>query len=91
MNVQLQRFVLVVLVAGWLLSALGVVYAKHESRKLFIELQDLRAERDKMNIEFGKLQLEQSTWAAHGRVERIARNKLHMTIPSTNSVVMVKP
>jgi cell division protein FtsL len=91
MNVQLQRFVLVVLVIGWMLSALGVVYAKHESRKLFIELQDLRVERDKMNIEFGKLQLEQSTWAAHGRIERIARNKLHMTISSTNSVVMVKP
>lgn len=72
-------------------SALTVVYTKHESRKLFIELQDLKKEQDKMDIEWGRLQLEQSTWATYGRVEKIARKRLGMHIPSSDEVVIVRP
>lgn len=72
-------------------SALGVVYAKHQSRKLFVALQGLEAERDEMNIEWGQLQLEQSTWATHGRVEEIAREQLKMTTPAADAVVIVWP
>lgn len=72
-------------------SALGVVYAKHQSRKLFVALQGLEAERDEMNIEWGQLQLEQSTWATHGRVEELAREQLKMTTPAPDSVVIVWP
>ena len=43
-----------------LMSALGVVYTKHESRKLFVELDRLKTERDQINVEWGRLQLEQS-------------------------------
>jgi len=43
-----------------LASSLGVVYAKHQSRKLFVELDILKKERDEMNVEWGQLQLEQS-------------------------------
>jgi cell division protein FtsL len=72
-------------------SALAVVYTKHESRKLFIELQVLKKEQDKMDIEWGRLQLEQSAWATHGRVEKIARKRLGMHIPSADEVVIVRP
>jgi len=85
---RVGSLLLVFLVVG---SALIVVYAKHESRKLFSELQDLKREQDKMDIEWGRLQLEQSAWATHGRVEKIARKRLGMHIPSSSEVVIVQP
>ncbi|WJW76851.1 cell division protein FtsL [Thiohalobacter sp. IOR34] len=72
-------------------SAIGVVYAKHRSRTLFVELQGLQAERDALNIEWGQLQLEQSTWATHGRIEDLARSRLGMVIPAPEQVVIVRP
>ncbi|MCK5639285.1 MAG: cell division protein FtsL [Gammaproteobacteria bacterium] len=74
-----------------LISAVGVVYAKHESRQLFIELQTLQEVRDQLNVRWGRLQLEQSTWATHGRIEDVAREKLGMKLPSAAAVVIVKP
>ena len=79
---------LIVMVA---LSALGVVYAKHQSRKLFVELQALHKTRDVMDIEWGQLQLEQSTLTTHGRVEGTAGAKLGMMIPDAKQVVVLKP
>lgn len=63
------------------LCALGVVTSQHKARKLF---QALEAEQEKarqLEIEYGQLQLEQSTWATHPRIEKIAREKLHMEQP----------
>ena len=73
-----------------LLSAFGVVYSKHQSRQLYIELKGLETERDHMDVQWGQLQLEQSTLLANGRVERLARQKLKMRIPDEDSVVMVR-
>ena len=80
--------VLLVLVT---VSALGVVYAKHQSRKLFVELQSLQKTRDAMDIEWGQLQLEQGTLATHGRVEETASAKLGMVIPEANQMVILQP
>ncbi len=85
------RVVLLLLVFVVIGSALTVVYTKHESRKLFIQLQSLKKEQDKMDIEWGRLQLEQSAWETHGRVEHIARKKLGMHMPSSGEVVIIKP
>ena len=74
-----------------MISALGVGYAKHQTRKLFIELQGLHKARDDMDIEWGQLQLEQSTWATHGRIEDMANAKLGMKLPEANEVVILKP
>ena len=74
-----------------LASSLGVVYAKHQSRKLFVELDTLKKERDEMNVEWGQLQLEQSTLATHGRVERIAKKRLGMVTPEYKTVLIVRP
>ena len=79
---------LVVFVVG---SALVVVYAKHESRKLFSELQNLKRGQDRMDVEWGMLQLEQSAWATHGRIEKIARKRLGMQMPSSDEVVIIRP
>jgi len=73
-----------------LASAIAVVEAKHESRKRFVALQLLEKERDRMNVEWGQLQLEQGTWSTHSRVESIANKRLHMVIPEMESVVIVR-
>lgn len=79
------------LVAAVSMSAVGVVWAKHESRKRFVQLQNLQEQQAQMDVEFGQLQLEQSTWATHGRIERLARQKLDMHIPSPEEVVIAQP
>ncbi|MFO1436270.1 MAG: cell division protein FtsL [Gammaproteobacteria bacterium] len=70
-------------------SAISVVLSRHESRKLFVELQKLEGERDRMNEEWGQLQLEQATWGTPARVEDIAHSKLQMEPPKPQSTVMV--
>ena len=80
---------LVVMVVAVLVSAVAVIEAKHESRKRFVALQVLEKARDQMNVEWGQLQLEQGTWATNSRVERIAREQLHMVIPKMEDVVIV--
>ena len=67
-------------------SAIAAVYAKHESRKLFIELQSLNAERDRLAVEWGQLQIEQSAWSTHARVEQIARDDMNLRPPTPDQV-----
>ena len=74
-----------------LVSGLGVVYGKHEARGRFNELQRLTRERDDLDIEWGQLQLEQSTWSTNGRVENVARDDLHMVIPQASDLRIVQP
>ena len=83
---------LIVLLLGGLVfvTALGVVYSKHQSRKLFVQLQTLHESRDEWNVAWGQLQLEQSTWGTHGRIEKLARKRLNMRIPTPGEVVLVK-
>lgn len=70
-------------------SALGVIHSKHQSRKSFVELTQLQQHRDELNTYWGRLQLEQSTWATHGRIEKIARTKLQMMIPDNRKIVRI--
>lgn len=74
-----------------LASALGVVYAKHESRHLFIEQEALRSNRDTLHSEWTQLILEQSTWAAHGRVDSIAAHELKMLLPPSDAIRVLTP
>ena len=83
--------IVIVLAFLVLASSLGVVYAKHESRKLFVELDTLKKERDEMNIEWGRLQLEQSTLATHSRIEHAAKKRLNMVTPEYEQVLIVRP
>ncbi len=83
--------VLLLLGCAVMASALAVVYSKYQSRTLFVELQALNKARDAMDIEWGQLQLEQSTWTDNGRIEGIARSHLGMLVPETNQIVVVRP
>ena len=70
-------FLLVVVV----ICALGVVTSQHRARKLFQELEGEQERARQLDVEFGQLQLEMSTWATHPRIEQIARERLHMLVP----------
>ena len=83
--------VVAVLACAVLISAVGVVFARHEARRLFIELQALTAIRDDLNVDWGRLQIERSTWASLGRVEQIADDQLDMQVPEPAGVVIVEP
>jgi cell division protein FtsL len=85
------RIAMPVLGAALLGAAIAVIWSKHEARNLFIELQGLHAERDRLDIEWGQLKLEQSAWAMHGRVEQTARLNLKMVVPRPDEVRIVQP
>ena len=72
-------------------TALAVVFSTHTSRKLFVEMEELLKVRDDLNAEWGRLQLEQSTWATHGRIESAARKRLGMVLPEPHQIVVIKP
>jgi cell division protein FtsL len=89
-----RRWTLVGLPLLWLavlVSAVAVVRARHESRTLFVELERLSAQRDELNIEWGKQQLEQSAWSNHGFVETVASERVHMKLPKPDEVRIVAP
>lgn len=71
-------------------SSFGVIHARHQSRLLFVELGEQKQQRDQLDVHFGQLQLERGAWATHGRIERVARDKLDMKIPSQKSVVLIR-
>ncbi len=86
---QRVLIVITVLFSLVLASAILLVYSKHQSRKLFVELQQLKYQVDALNTEWSQLQLEQSAWSGHGRIERIANKRLSMVMPGSNDVVFV--
>ena len=71
-------------------SAIGVVYSKYLSRRHFVALQELQAEKERLGIEWGRLQLEESTLATHSAVEKQARDRLHMHLPGVDEVVVIR-
>ena len=86
-----QPFLLVFVFAlVCVMSALALVFTKHESRMLFVELEQLTHERDELNIEWGQLQIEQSTWATHARIEQVATDDLALTRPSTTDIYVIE-
>ena len=80
-----------VLVALVMSTAVGCIYSKHQSRKLFVELQSLMTERDRLVVDWGRLQIEQSTWSTHSRVESLARGQMKMHTPQPSDIRLVRP
>ncbi len=79
---RLNLLLLFVMVA----CALGVVTSQHKARRAYIELQKAQAESQRLDVEWGQLQLEQSTWAMHSRVEKEASTRLNMRVPDAAHV-----
>jgi cell division protein FtsL len=80
-----------ILLAVLALCATGLVTSQHKARKLFTQLEKEQERARQLDVEWGQLQLEQSTWAMHGRVERVARQALHMGVPDLRRTQLVQP
>ena len=78
-----------VLLLAVIASGIAVVWARHQDRVAFVELSKLQSRRDTLNVEFGRLELEQATWASPSRIEQIARGQLGMISPPAASVEMI--
>lgn len=78
-----------ILFAVLMMTALGVVSAQHKARKLYFELQQENDAARQYEIEWGQLQLEQSTWAMHSRIESIASKHLNMEVPDSKRIQVV--
>ena len=79
-----------VLLLAVIASGVAVVWARHQDRTAFVQLSKLQNQRDTLNVEFGRLELEQATWASPSRIEQIARDKLGMLSPPAVSVEMIR-
>ena len=84
---RLNLTLLAILIA----CALSVVTSQHKARKLYVELQKLQDVARKLDVEYGQLQLEQSTWAMHARIEKIASRQLMMRVPTSARIQVVAP
>ncbi|MFA6229630.1 MAG: cell division protein FtsL [Rhodanobacter sp.] len=80
-------FALLLAVIG---SALGVVWTRHESRVLFVSLTAMQNQRDDLNIEYGRLELEQATYAEPRRIDDEARQKLGMVDPLPQDIRLLR-
>ena len=78
------------LVFSVFVTAINVVTAQHQARRLFVEIQSLENTRDGLNEEWTRLLLEQSTWATNARIETVARNELDMSMPDMESRYIIK-
>jgi len=85
--VTLQALLAMVL----LVSSIALVEMKHRHRTLFVELQALERGRDELEAEWGRLQLEQSTWATHERIQSLAQERLGLRVPPVDEIVLVTP
>ena len=87
----MKTAVILLLVLTVLVSAVSVVKTQHVSRKVFMEIEQLKKERDLLNEEWSRLQLEQSTWALDERVERMVKEEMGMHLPDNDSLVFLVP
>jgi len=87
---MMRGFVIAALVLANVVTALLIVRDRHAHREAFIELTRLERQRDELNIEFSRLQLEQATWAESNRVDQVARTRLGMVFPRSEDIVVVQ-
>ncbi len=79
-----------ILLAILLCCALSVVTSQHKARKLYIELQQQQNQAKQYEVEWGQLELEQSTWAVHSRIEQVAASQLQMKVPEASRIQVIQ-
>ena len=86
-----RYFLIFLLSLAVLASGIAVVYARQQHRQAYVQLTRLQKQRDELNIEFSRLQLEQATWAETNRIEQVATERLGMSFPAQSELLVVKP
>jgi cell division protein FtsL len=87
MNRQLTASLLLVCAVA---SSLWWVYTLHQSRSLFLQLEQLSTQHDEAMAEWSRLQIEQATFADASRVEQIARDRLNMIVPEKLEILVIE-
>jgi len=92
MSRQFFEFAGVLMLAACVVaSGVWIVSVEHRSRELFIETEELNRELDRLQTDWGRLQIEQGTYATHSRIEALVRQRLQLTVPGDNQLVVVEP
>ena len=90
MNKQLVEIAGVLALAACVVaSGVWIVDVEHRSRELFIETEELNRELDRLQTDWGRLQIEQGTYATHSRIEALVRERLQLTVPTGDQLVVV--
>lgn len=86
-----KLFLVLVALLAVIVSALGVVYVRHESRNFAVELGQMENRKDEIIAEWSRLQLEQAMLADAGHIEAKAQSELGMTPPEETRILVVRP
>jgi cell division protein FtsL len=84
-----RAIILTLLVCLLVGSAVALVFVQHTRRALLVELRSLQAQRSALEVEWGKLQIEEGTRLAQDNIERRAKDELAMRVPRPRDVVVV--
>ncbi|MEM6817348.1 MAG: cell division protein FtsL [Pseudomonadota bacterium] len=80
---------MVMLLLAIALSAVALVYTRHEARVLHMEQESLSRKRDALNTEYHRLQLEQSAYGAYHEIEARAPRDLGLRAPSPEEIYLI--
>ncbi len=69
---------LLLLFLAVLISAFAVVYLAHHNRLQTAQREQLRVEREQLDVQWRNLNLEEGALAEHSRVETLSRKRLEM-------------
>jgi cell division protein FtsL len=86
-----MKLILMLIGGVVIVSSVQIVWVRHQNRLLSTELQTLQQQREILNEEWGQLQLEQGTWAQYSRIETLAHEQLHMRLPVSQDIVIIRP
>lgn len=75
---------------GVIATATAVVYVKYLTRIEFVDLQAVRAARDALDVDWGRLRIEEAAMGTQTRVERQARQSLQMHLPRAGELRIVE-
>jgi cell division protein FtsL len=89
--VSVRLFLVLLVALAVVATAVGVVDARQQHRLAYIDLSRLEQQRDELNIEFSRLQLEQATWSETNRIEQVATERLGMKFPEGADMVVISP
>ncbi|WP_062150218.1 cell division protein FtsL [Beggiatoa leptomitoformis] len=87
----MTKVLLTALIAWLFISSVQLIVMRYQTRMLFAELQRLEKQRDELDVHWGRLQIEQTTYEQHERIESLAREKLRMFAPTVKDTILVTP
>lgn len=71
-------------------SAVSVILSTHHNRQMIIALEKTMQERDRLDVEWRNLILEQGALTEHNRIETLVQENLDMYRPSPEEEVVVR-